>query len=121
MELVREVGFAQAYSFKYSPRPGTPSAERDDHISEEVKQARLAELQDELNRQQLAFNRSFEGSRMRVLLDRPGRQASQLIGRSPYMQAVHVDFDDGPRERGTMLDVSVTRGFANSLSAQPLA
>jgi len=121
MELVREVGFAQAYSFKYSPRPGTPSAERDDHISEEVKQARLAELQDELNRQQLSFNRSFEGTRMRVLLDRPGRSASQLIGRSPYMQAVHVDFDDSPRERGTMLDVSVTKGLANSLAAQPLA
>ncbi|HKJ72673.1 MAG TPA: tRNA (N6-isopentenyl adenosine(37)-C2)-methylthiotransferase MiaB [Alphaproteobacteria bacterium] len=129
MDLVREVGFAQAYSFKYSPRPGTPSADRDDHVPEQVKQDRLAELQAELNRQQLAFNRSFVGRSMRVLLDRPGRSASQLIGRSPYMQAVHVDFEQAagdaagePRPgRGAMLDVSVIGGHANSLAAHPLA
>ena len=129
MDLVREVGFAQAYSFKYSPRPGTPSADRDDHVSEQVKQDRLAELQAELNRQQLAFNRSFVGRNMRVLLDRPGRSAGQLIGRSPYMQAVHVDFEQAagdaagePRPgRGAMLDVSVIGGHANSLAAHPLA
>jgi tRNA-2-methylthio-N6-dimethylallyladenosine synthase len=124
MDLVREVGVAQAYSFKYSARPGTPAAEYEDQVPEDVKNARLAELQDELNRQQLAFNRSFEGRSMRVLLDRPGRSAGQLIGRSPYMQAVHVDFPSGldaaPR-RGALLDVSVIKGFANSLAAQPAA
>jgi tRNA-2-methylthio-N6-dimethylallyladenosine synthase len=124
MNLVREVGFAQAYSFKYSPRPGTPAAEREDQVPEGVKQDRLAELQDELNRQQLAFNRGFEGRRMRVLLDRVGRAAGQLVGRSPYMQSVHVDFagrPDGAPSRGSMLDVSVTKGHANSLAALPVA
>ena len=100
-----------------------PAAELDEQVSEAVKAERLAALQDELNRQQLAFNRGFEGRRMRVLLDRPGRSARQLIGRSPYMQAVHVDFvgDGEAPPRGALLDVSVTRGLANSLAAQPVA
>ncbi len=122
LDIVRETGFAQAYSFKYSARPGTPAAEHGDQVPEPVKQERLAALQDLLNAQQLAFNRGFEGRRMRVLLDRPGRSARQLIGRSPYMQAVHVDFEGGDTPpRGALLEVAVTRGLANSLAAEPAA
>jgi tRNA-2-methylthio-N6-dimethylallyladenosine synthase len=122
LDLVRETGFAQAYSFKYSARPGTPAAEQEGQVPEDVKQERLAALQDLLNSQQLAFNRGFEGRRLSVLLDRPGRTARQLIGRSPYMQAVHVDFDTGDTPpRGALLEVAVTRGLANSLAAEPAA
>jgi tRNA-2-methylthio-N6-dimethylallyladenosine synthase len=121
LALVRDIGFAQAYSFKYSARPGTPAADETDQVPEDVKSERLAALQDELNRQQLAFNRGFEGRRMQVLIDRPGRKERQFIGRSPYMQAVHVEFEAAQPSRGALLDVSVVRGFANSLSAQPIA
>ena len=90
MQLVREVGFAQAYSFKYSPRPGTPASAMENQVPEEAKAERLAELQAELNSQQLAFNEASIGRRMPVLFERQGREAGQISGRSPYMQAVHV-------------------------------
>ncbi|MCF8474391.1 MAG: tRNA (N6-isopentenyl adenosine(37)-C2)-methylthiotransferase MiaB [Emcibacter sp.] len=91
MNLVREINYAQAYSFMYSARPGTPAADRDDQIEEHVKAERLAELQDELIRQQRAFNDTSVGKIMAVLLERTGKEAGQLVGRSPYMQAVHVN------------------------------
>ncbi|MDP7345251.1 MAG: radical SAM protein, partial [Alphaproteobacteria bacterium] len=90
LALVREVGYASAYSFKYSARPGTPAAELPGQLPEALKAARLAELQSLLEAQQLAFNRACEGRRLEVLLERPGRQPGQLVGRSPYMQAVHL-------------------------------
>ena len=91
MALVREVGYAQAYSFKYSPRPGTPAATLDDQVPEPVKAQRLADLQAELNAQQQRFNEASVGRAMAVLLEREGRRDGQLVGRTPYMQAVHVD------------------------------
>jgi tRNA-2-methylthio-N6-dimethylallyladenosine synthase len=90
LKLVREVGYASAFSFKYSPRPGTPAASRPDQVPEPVKAERLARLQDLLETQRQAFNRSCRGRRMDVLLDRLGRHPGQLAGRSPYLQAVHV-------------------------------
>jgi tRNA-2-methylthio-N6-dimethylallyladenosine synthase len=90
MTMVREVGYAQAFSFKYSARPGTPAADLDGQVAEEVKDARLQELQELLRQQQLAFNQSLVGKRLPVLLDGPGKLAGQLIGRSPYLQPVHV-------------------------------
>ncbi len=89
LDLVEQVGFAQAYSFKYSPRPGTPAAEME-QIDEAVKAERLARLQDLLERQQRAFNRSLIGRTLDVLFEKPGRLAGQIVGRSPYLQPVQV-------------------------------
>ncbi len=105
MDLVRDVGFAQAYSFKYSPRPGTPAAAMENQVPEQVKAERLAELQAELSRQQLAFNEASIGRQMPVLFERAGREAGQISGRSPYMQAVHVIATlDGAGSRNGNLD-----------------
>ncbi len=92
LALVREVGFPQAFSFKYSPRPGTPAAEvKEGVVPEVVKADRLARLQALLGRQMAEFNASMVGRRMPVLLDRPGKRPGQRLGRSPYMQPVHLD------------------------------
>jgi tRNA-2-methylthio-N6-dimethylallyladenosine synthase len=91
LALVEEVGFAQAYSFKYSPRPGTPAAALPDQVPEAVKAERLERLQALLARQQQDFNRAMLGVRVPVLLERPGRHAGQLVGRSAWLQAVHVE------------------------------
>lgn len=98
LALVRDVEYAQAYSFKYSPRPGTPASVLGDQLPEAEKSARLAALQDLLNAQQRRFNAASVGRRLDVLLERRGKQPGQMVGRSPYMQAVHVDLtpqDDG--------------------------
>jgi tRNA-2-methylthio-N6-dimethylallyladenosine synthase len=91
MSLVREVGYASAFSFKYSARPGTPAAAQVKQVPEDVKIARLAELQALLIAQQAAFNTSCEKRIMPVLFEKPGRKQSQAIGRSPYLQSVHVE------------------------------
>jgi tRNA-2-methylthio-N6-dimethylallyladenosine synthase len=91
MRLVETVGYASAYSFKYSPRPGTPAAEIDDRLTEREKETRLALLQGLLNRQQVAFNESTVGRECEVLLEREGKRGGQLIGRSPWMQSVYVE------------------------------
>ncbi len=115
MALVREVGFVQAYSFKYSPRPGTPAADMPDQVPEDVKSARLRALQDELNRQQIAFNETCVGRKMPVLFDRPGVRDGQLIGRSPFMQAVHAELSAD--YLGEIVNVMIDRAKPNSLSA----
>ncbi len=114
LQLVRDVKYAQAYSFKYSPRPGTPAAGlADQMIPEDVKSERLARLQALLNEQQLEFNRTFEGKTIPVLLEREGKREGQLVGRSPYMQSVFVQ---SPVHRiGRIADVIVEEGNANSL------
>src|SRR5690606_1048091 len=91
MDLVERVGYASAFSFKYSPRPGTPGAGFDGQVDEAVKSERLAQLQDLLSRQQTDFNRSLVGQRFGVLFEKPGRKPGQLAGRSPWLQAVHVE------------------------------
>jgi tRNA-2-methylthio-N6-dimethylallyladenosine synthase len=90
LELIEAVGFAGAFSFAYSPRPGTPAAEMDAQVSAEEKSDRLQRLQALITRQQRAFNRSFAGKRLEVLLEKPGRLTGQLTGKSPYLQAVQV-------------------------------
>ena len=114
LALVDEVGYAQAYSFKYSPRPGTPAAGEDVQVPEEVKAERLARLQEKLNTQQLAFNRACEGRTMSLLFDRRGKKPGQLVGRSPYLQSVHVEAPEALF--GTFADVRIEQGFANSLA-----
>ena len=116
LALVRSVGYAQAYSFKYSPRPGTPAAGLEDQVPESEKSLRLEALQTLLNEQQLAFNRASIGRTMAVLLERTGRRAGQLVGRSPYMQAVHVEADAS--RLGRLADIEITDGLANSLSGR---
>jgi tRNA-2-methylthio-N6-dimethylallyladenosine synthase len=91
MDLIRQVNYAQAYSFKYSPRPGTPASVLKDQISEEVKDRRLQELQQLLVEQQTAFNQSMIGKQVSVLLEKPGKYTGQLIGKSQYMQSVVIN------------------------------
>jgi tRNA-2-methylthio-N6-dimethylallyladenosine synthase len=93
MRVVEAVKFAQAYSFKYSARPGTPAAERDEQLNEDVKAERLARLQELLRAQQTAFNASMAGRRLDVLWEATGRKEGQIVGRSPYLQAVYADGD----------------------------
>jgi tRNA-2-methylthio-N6-dimethylallyladenosine synthase len=113
LSLVEAVGFAGAYSFKYSPRPGTPAADMDGQVAEAVKTDRLAALQALINRQQTAFNASCRGRSFDVLLEKPGRHAGQLVGRSPYLQPVHVI---APAERiGEVVRVVITGVGSNSL------
>ena len=95
MDLVRQVGFAQAYSFKYSPRPGTPAAAMDEQVSDETKSSRLDELQDLLDAQQIQFNEGCVGRTMPVLFERKGRHEGQIVGRTPYLQALHAEAPEG--------------------------
>ena len=121
LALVREAGFAQAYSFKYSPRPGTPAAEMDGQVPEAEKSDRLARLQSLLNDQQLAFNRRAVGTTVPVLFDRPGKRPRQLAGRSPHMQSVHVDCAGAGEAAalfGTIAPVAVEAAHANSLAGR---
>ncbi len=114
--LARETRFIQAYSFKYSTRPGTPGAAMPNQIDESVKAERLSELQAVLDQNQIVFNRSSIGRKMAVLLDRPGRKAGQFAGRSVYMQPVHVD---APAHYfGRIAELEITDAHANSLSAR---
>jgi tRNA-2-methylthio-N6-dimethylallyladenosine synthase len=114
LSLINEVGFIQTYSFKYSPRPGTPAANLDNQLPEEVKVERLTRIQAELEKVQSAFNRSCIGRSFSVLLDRQGRKDGQLLGRSPYMQPVHVTA--GPEMMGEVLDLRITAAYRNSLA-----
>src|SRR6202040_3971904 len=90
LSLIDEVGFAGAYSFKYSARPGTPAADMADQVPEDVKHERLQRLQRALERQQTAFNRNCLGRGFEVLFERAGRYPGQIVGRSPYLQTVQV-------------------------------
>jgi len=121
MALVREVGFATAYSFKYSPRPGTKSAEGADSVPETVKSARLAELQALLMAQQTAFNAATIGRTVPVLFEKLGRYEGQAAGKSPYLQAVHVQtgsVDEAQQLLGQIVDVAVTELNSNSLNGK---
>ncbi|OAN54592.1 tRNA (N6-isopentenyl adenosine(37)-C2)-methylthiotransferase MiaB [Paramagnetospirillum marisnigri] len=117
LDIVRRVGFVQTYSFKYSPRPGTPAALMPNQVPEKVKEERLAELQALLLAQTEDFNRACVGREMRVLLDRPGRHAGQLVGRSPYMQPVHVKA--AAHLIGSVVNLRITALHPNSLEAVP--
>ncbi len=119
LQLVDEVNFAQAYSFKFSARPGTPAETMDDQVPDEIKSVRLQELQAMLSAQQTAFNASCVGRRFDVLFERHGRRPGQLVGRSPYLQAVHADGAD--ELMGRMIEVEILRAGPNSLEADILS
>jgi tRNA-2-methylthio-N6-dimethylallyladenosine synthase len=118
LSLVREVGYAQAFSFKYSARPGTPAASARRQIPEDVKSSRLHVLQALLSEQQAAFAKSCEGIVMPVLFEKLGRKPGQAVGRSPYLQPVHVD--DAEHLIGTIANVRIEKALANSLSGAPM-
>jgi tRNA-2-methylthio-N6-dimethylallyladenosine synthase len=90
LDLISEIGFAQAYTFKYSPRPGTPASKMDGQISEEVKTERLVRLQALLESEHAKFNAGWVGKTVPVLFEKAGRQDGQIVGRSPYLQFVSV-------------------------------
>jgi tRNA-2-methylthio-N6-dimethylallyladenosine synthase len=116
LALVEDVKFASAYSFKYSQRHGTPAARQTMQIAERVKDERLQRLQKVLAAQQLAFNRSFVSRHVDVLLDRPGQQLGQLHGRTPHMQAVHVNLSE--QFLGHTVRVKVKDAYMVSLSVE---
>jgi tRNA-2-methylthio-N6-dimethylallyladenosine synthase len=118
LKMVREVSYASAFSFKYSPRPGTPGAEMDGHVAEPVKDERLQRLQALLGEQQQAFTNSMIGRTMSTLIEKPGRQPGQKVGRSPWLQPVIVD--EKVAEIGDIIDVRITNAGFNSLFADPV-
>jgi tRNA-2-methylthio-N6-dimethylallyladenosine synthase len=113
LRIVDEVAYSGSFSFKYSPRPGTPGATMDDQVGEDVKSERLARLQAAINRHAAAFNARCVGRTFDVLMEKPGRAAGQVVGRSPYLQPVHVEGPD--RLIGEMVPVTITGAIANSL------
>ena len=117
MELVRAVRYAQAYSFKYSPRPGTPGAEMEGHVAESVKDERLQRLQALLLDQQREFLAGLVGSGMDVLIEKPGRKPGQRVGRSPWLHPVIVDETAG--EIGDIVSVRIINAGQGSLFADP--
>jgi tRNA-2-methylthio-N6-dimethylallyladenosine synthase len=118
MALVRDVGYAQAFSFKYSPRPGTPAAAARKQIAETVKDARLAALQDLLRQQADAFAACSVGKEMDVLFERRGRHSGQLVGRSPYLQPVHAHAPEALI--GRFARVRLTEVMTNSMTGELL-
>lgn len=116
MQLVRDVTFASAFSFKYSPRPGTPAAGMIGQVSEEESSERLQRLQQSLFSQQTAFNAAQVGRTLPVLVTGKGRMPGQKHGRSPYLQSVH--FQDTNAQNGDIVDVRITGSSQNSLSGE---
>jgi tRNA-2-methylthio-N6-dimethylallyladenosine synthase len=116
MDLVRQVNYASAFSFMYSPRPGTPAATMAAQVPDEVARARLHALQALLTEQQVAFNAAQAGRTLPVLFERKGRHGAQAIGRSPYLQSVHVE--DADHLIGRIVPVEIERGQQNSLTGR---
>jgi tRNA-2-methylthio-N6-dimethylallyladenosine synthase len=113
LSLVDEVGYASAFSFKYSPRPGTPAADMPEQVPEPAKSERLYRLQAAIERQQARFNEQCLGHAFDVLFEKPGRRPGQIVGRSPYLQSVQVL---APRAMiGEIVPVTITEIGSNSL------
>ena len=111
--IVDAVRYASAYSFKYSPRPGTPAATMEDQIPREIMDDRLQRLQERINQHRLAFNRSKVGVHTKVLIERKGKLPGQMIGRSPWLQSVHVEADAQP---GDIVSVTLVAAGPNSMT-----
>ena len=115
LKLVEQVGYAQCFSFKYSPRPGTPAATMDGQVPVEVMDERLQRLQAALNASQLAFNQASVGKRCTVLVERRGKHEGQWLGKSPWLQSVHFT---GEAAIGDLVEVELIEAGPNSLSAR---
>ncbi|MEM6622811.1 MAG: tRNA (N6-isopentenyl adenosine(37)-C2)-methylthiotransferase MiaB [Pseudomonadota bacterium] len=116
LALVSEVGYAQAYSFKYSPRPGTPAATATDHVPDAESGDRLQRLQALLTEQQAALQAAQIGKVLPVLIEKKGRNPGQMVGRSPYLQAVHLDAPESLT--GQIIDVAIEGAGRNSLAGR---
>lgn len=116
LTVIREANYAQAYSFKYSPRPGTPAAVMDDQIAPEVMDERLQRLQALLNEQQYDFNKQALGRRTDILLERKGKLDGQLVGKTPWLQSVHIIAPE--LAIGDMVDVTIESAGPNSLQGK---
>ncbi|MBV7266647.1 tRNA (N6-isopentenyl adenosine(37)-C2)-methylthiotransferase MiaB [Erythrobacter ani] len=117
LKLVDEVRYAQAYSFKYSPRPGTPAATMDNQIAKEVMDDRLQRLQARIDRDQFAFNKSKAGETCSVLVERKGKHPGQWLGKSPWLQSVWIE---GDVRIGDMVEVDLVEAGPNSLRGELL-
>ncbi|MEA3035817.1 MAG: tRNA-2-methylthio-N6-dimethylallyladenosine synthase [Sphingomonadales bacterium] len=113
LKIVEAVNYAQAYSFKYSPRPGTPAASMEKQVPPQVQDERLQRLQTLLNAQQLAFNRRAVGRRTTILVERDGKKPGQRVGKSPWLQSVHVETD---APIGSLVEVEIVSAGPNSLA-----
>jgi tRNA-2-methylthio-N6-dimethylallyladenosine synthase len=113
LNIVDAVGYAAAYSFKYSPRPGTPAATMESQIPAAIMDERLQSLQARLAEHSTTFNRSCIGRQTRILIDRAGRKPGQMIGKSPWLQSVFVET---AARIGDMVDVHLTHALPNSLA-----
>jgi len=122
LKLVTDIGYAGAFFFKYSERPGTPAASMREQVDDAVKSERLSTLQQLLDSQQEGFNASMVNRTLPVLLEKPGRHADQLVGRSPYLQPVHLDIPDSRHAAmiGTVIDCTITGLTGHSLFAVPV-
>jgi tRNA-2-methylthio-N6-dimethylallyladenosine synthase len=118
MRIIRDVTYVQAFSFKYSPRPGTPGADLPLQVAEDVKNERLQRLQALLYEQQTAFAASLVGSEIDLVIEKPGRNPGQRVGRSPWLQPVIVDEMAG--EIGDIVRVRITKAGPNSLFSEPV-
>ena len=112
LRLIDDIQYSQAFSFKYSPRPGTPAATAE-QVPEEVKAERLLRVQEALKKSEATFQEACVGRTMPVLLDRPGKNDGQMMGRSPYLQNVHLTVDAS--QRGQIVPVKITEAHRSSL------
>ena len=116
LKLVETVGFASAYVFKYSPRPGTPAADKVEQVDEAVKETRMRRLMDTLDAQKLRFNQGKIGTIQPVLMERPGKQARQGIGKTPFMQSVVLE--NAVHYADQLVDVRITEAYSQSLKGE---
>ena len=115
LNLIKEINYSQAYSFKYSSRPGTPAVVFFNHVEESIKSSRLQEVQDLLRLQQMEFNKKSINSTQNVLVLKNGKKNRQYLGRSPFNQSIYFYSDDN-NLIGSTIDINVTEAFQNSLT-----
>jgi len=116
LDLVKKVSYGQCFSFKYSPRPGTPAASME-QVPEAIKVERLNILQKELSKQQLQFNESCVGKIIPVLFEKPGKFDGHIVGKTPYMQSAYIDNVDKSLI-GKIVNVKINKGSAISVSGE---
>ncbi len=120
LSVIKEIQYAQAYSFKYSPRPNTKAALMQNQIQEDIKEERLAVLQELLNNQQRTYNDSSVGKNLDVLLEKKGKYPNQLVGKTQYSQAVSVDNEGDIYKIGDVVNVKIIENLSHSLSGRIL-
>ncbi len=118
IELVKKIKYAQAYSFNYSPRPGTPSADYERQVPQNIKSERLKLLQDILKQQQLEFNNQSKGKIVRILVERKGKEINQLVGKTPHMQSVFFNNIKNKSKIGDFIDIRIDSIKVNNLSGE---